>query len=167
MIADPQDISLSPVVDDSVQNQSQVADEIEPAKEEKDETLRQASSNDQPETPVDPRHLKRIHRMQLIFAYQASDGKSVHESPDFFEKFAEFKDEIDQQIQTAAPEWPLDQMNQVDWAILRTILLEHKVKKTPVKVLIDEAIEIAREYGTESSPKFINGVLGKILIDSN
>lgn len=160
MTADHQDSSLALPVDDSTLDPAQLASDDNQAESEEPAEATQSEN-------IDPRHVKRIRRMQLLFAHQASDGKSVHESTDFFQKFEELKAEIDQEIEVAAPEWPLDQMNQVDLAILRTILLEHKVKKTPVKVLIDEAIEIAREYGTESSPKFINGVLGKILIDSN
>ncbi len=114
----------------------------------------------------DERHLKRVSRMQQLFAFASSQGQSSQLNQQYLSSYQAIAAEIDQSIQQAAPEWPLNQMNQVDLAILRSILLESKLKKTPHKVLINEAVEIAKEYGTESSPKFVNGVLGKILIDS-
>jgi N utilization substance protein B len=75
-------------------------------------------------------------------------------------------DEIDQQLRTNAPERPLADINQVDLAILRVIYWESLVKDTPYKVLIDEAVELAKELGSESSPRFVNGVLGKLLVES-
>lgn len=119
------------------------------------------------DTPIDERHQKRVLRMQQLFAYGASHGKSSQLNPQLLAAFAEHEAAIDKLITEAAPEWPIAQMNQIDLAILRSVLLESILKKTPKKVLINEAVEIAKEYGTDSSPKFINGVLGKILIDSS
>lgn len=71
---------------------------------------------------------------------------------------------IDKKIVKAAPEWPIKQINNIDLAILRLSLFELLLKKeAPPKVIIDEAIELAKEYGSESSPAFINGVLGKVV----
>jgi N utilization substance protein B len=70
---------------------------------------------------------------------------------------------IDGYIKEAAPEWPLNQINRVDLAILRLSIFEIKQKVIPYKVAIDEAVELAKEYGSENSPKFINGVLGTVL----
>jgi transcription antitermination factor NusB len=114
----------------------------------------------------DDRHEKRIRRFQALFAY--SFGKQTYDPTfeSYIEQFKLDQPEIDAQIVQAAPEWPLDQINQVDLAILRISLFEAKRKKTPVKVVIDEAVEIAKDYGGDTSPKFVNGVLGKILIDS-
>jgi N utilization substance protein B len=71
---------------------------------------------------------------------------------------------IDKLISKVAPKWPVDQINKVELAILRYSLYEllHQ-PNTPPKVVIDEAIEIAKEFGDNSSPAFINAVLGKIL----
>lgn len=71
--------------------------------------------------------------------------------------------EIDAHIQAAAQERPLDQINKVDLAILRISVFELLSQDTPPKVVIDEAIEIAKEYSTETAPKFINGVLATIV----
>jgi N utilization substance protein B len=73
------------------------------------------------------------------------------------------KEEIDQNIQSFAPAWPLGQISLVDRNILRLaifeILLDNKV---PVKVAINEAVELAKAYGSDNSSKFVNGVLGSI-----
>lgn len=71
---------------------------------------------------------------------------------------------IDKKIAIAAPEFSIDKINKTDLAILRLAVYELKVsKKEPSKVIIDEAIELAKEYGGDSSPAFINGALGNIL----
>lgn len=119
-----------------------------------------------PAEPVDPRHLKRIQVMQAIFAYsfykeQAQQDSFLLAYPDLTDLIADLT-LIDQQIQEFAAERPLSDINKVDLAILRGIVFEWKTKKTPKKVLIDEAVELAKEFGTESSPKFVNGVLAHL-----
>jgi N utilization substance protein B len=70
---------------------------------------------------------------------------------------------LDAQIKRHAPEWPLDQMALVDRSILRMALWEFAIgRQTPVKVAINEAVELAKEFGSESAPRFINGVLGAV-----
>jgi len=73
---------------------------------------------------------------------------------------------LDRKIQVVAPERPLNQVNQIDLAILRLILYESLNKKTPIKVLINEAIELAKEFGSDSSSRFVNGVLAKLLLEN-
>jgi len=70
--------------------------------------------------------------------------------------------QLDSIIQQYAPERPLSDINKVDLAILRLIVFESKHKKTPKKVLINEAVELAKQFGSEGSPKLVNGVLGKL-----
>lgn len=72
-------------------------------------------------------------------------------------------DELDQKITTAAPEWPRDQIAKIDISILRLASYELFHTKTPEKVIIDEAVELAKEYGGETSSKFVNGVLGTLV----
>ena len=70
---------------------------------------------------------------------------------------------IDDLIKECAPEWPLDKISKVDLVILRIAIYELLYnKKIPSKVAIDEAIELAKEFGNETSGKFINGVLGNV-----
>ncbi len=80
--------------------------------------------------------------------------------------FLPVRPDIDLQIQKAAPEWPLDKISKIDLAILRLALFELTVQKSePPKVIIDEAVELAKSYGNPASPSFINGVLGTIIKD--
>jgi N utilization substance protein B len=106
----------------------------------------------------DPRHLNRIRNIQAIFALEC--GGNPPEDSDISSIIPKFE-EIDAIIQENAPKWPLDKINKVDLSILRYALWELIYKKdNPSKVIIDEAIEIAKEFGTESSPSFVNGVIG-------
>ena len=76
----------------------------------------------------------------------------------------EYKKQLDEFIADFAPEWPLDQVAYIDRNLLRIALWEIAVyKKTPVKVVINEAVELAKLYGAEGSPRFINGVLGGLI----
>jgi N utilization substance protein B len=93
---------------------------------------------------------------------------------DLEEKLAEFARQIvlsvwpiiqdlDQFIAEHAPEWPLDQVAIIDRNILRIALWEFAISdNTPIKVAINEAVELAKLYGSDSSPRFVNGVLGSL-----
>lgn len=70
---------------------------------------------------------------------------------------------LDEIIARYAPEWPLDQIAAIDRNILRMALWEFAVyHDTPIKVAINEAVELAKQYGSDSAPRFINGVLGAL-----
>lgn len=70
---------------------------------------------------------------------------------------------LDHLIANYAPEWPLDQIAAIDRNILRMALWEFAVYgETPLKVAINEAVELAKLYGSDSAPRFINGVLGAL-----
>ena len=70
---------------------------------------------------------------------------------------------LDDFIAQHAPEWPLDQVAAIDRNILRIALWEFAVSGcTPIKVAINEAIELAKFYGSDSTPRFVNGVLGSL-----
>jgi N utilization substance protein B len=76
----------------------------------------------------------------------------------------EHQAELDALIQDNAPEWPLDQVAIVDRNILRMAIFEFVIEgNTPVKVAINEAVELAKLFGSDSSGRFINGVLGTIV----
>ena len=75
----------------------------------------------------------------------------------------EYQPHIDKLIARYAPEWPLDQMAVIDRNILRIAIFEFLVsEQTPVKVAINEAVELAKTYGSDSAPRFVNGVLGTL-----
>ena len=76
----------------------------------------------------------------------------------------ENKAQLDATIQQHAPEWPLEQVAVIDRNLLRMALCEMTITRdAPVKVVINEAIELAKDFGSASSPRFINGVLGRIV----
>ncbi len=72
--------------------------------------------------------------------------------------------ELDTLIQKYAPEWPLDQMAIVDKTVLRIAIWEFAISRTtPMKVAINEAVELAKIYGSEAAARFVNGVLGTLV----
>jgi N utilization substance protein B len=112
----------------------------------------------------DPRHISRVKTMQTLFESNfrqryKTDGKNEAS------QILESKSKIDRLIQKNAPAWPIKQIAPVDIAILRLAIWEliFKKRKEPYKVIVDEAVEIAKEYGSESSAGFINGVLGSVI----
>jgi transcription antitermination protein NusB len=131
------------------------------------------------------RHLARTIAMQSLFLWDFS-GKTADLEDTVSRNFSNFApnfddngftthlvegvvsniDEIDKNITRYATEWPLDQITIVDRNILRIGVYELVMDKDiPEKVAINEAIEIAKTFGGESSGKFVNGVLGAIYND--
>lgn len=111
-------------------------------------------------TPLDPRHKRRQTIVQDLFRsefYKQSIDKEA-------KTIIENKKTLDRSIQQAAPEFPIEKINRVDLAILRLAAYELLMKrKEPQKVVIDEAIELAKEFGGDTSPSFINGALGSLI----
>ncbi|KPV50176.1 nitrogen utilization protein B [Kouleothrix aurantiaca] len=73
---------------------------------------------------------------------------------------------LDRIIEEAAPSWPVNQMPGVDKSILRIALYEILIddaEKTPVKAVINEAVELAKQFGSDNSSRFVNGVLGTVV----
>jgi len=110
-------------------------------------------------TSADPRHKTRISRVQTLFAYTFQPDANFETISDILAVLPE----LDAQISQAAPEWPLAKMNKLDLAVLRVATHELLYTDTPGKVIIDEAVEIAKAYGSDNSGSFVNGVLGTIL----
>jgi len=78
------------------------------------------------------------------------------------------REKLDAVIARYAPDWPLDQIAAIDRNILRIATWEFTVgRETPVKVAINEAVELAKAYGSDSAPRFINGVLGSLADHQN
>lgn len=120
---------------------------------------------------MDKRHQRRILLMQALYA------QSFHAQPWEIQDFGfddkiiakisdiqPFLPEFDQKIQAVAPERPINEISKIDLTILRMIIYERQSKNTPIKVLIDEGVELAKEFGNDNSFAFINAVLEKILI---
>lgn len=134
---------------------------------------------------VASRHLSRSIVMQSLYEWDFSGKKSENIKKIVEKNIKEFGPGLDDQafvweltngvvenlskidkiIQKAAPEWPIEQINIVDRNVLRIGLCEllyGKKEEVPPKVAINEAIELAKTFGGESSGKFINGVLGTV-----
>ncbi|HOT60945.1 MAG TPA: transcription antitermination factor NusB [Candidatus Dojkabacteria bacterium] len=137
---------------------------------------------------TDPRHLARVLALQELFSKDFNKDSintdiiplteliELDEITEYdtklYEKIKEGvldnTTQIDSIITKYAPQWPLDQIKLVDLQILRIAIFEGFIGKiTPPKVALDEAIEIAKEFGGETSSKFVNGVLGAIYEETN
>lgn len=115
-------------------------------------------------TPLDPRHKKRQDTVEDLYKFDFYKQKIGTYAKEILSN----KDTIDKAIRQAAPEFPIEKINKVDLAILRLAVYELLVEKSqPQRVIIDEAIELAKEYGGEKSPAFINGALGNLIKDGN
>jgi N utilization substance protein B len=114
---------------------------------------------------MDVRHKNRIEIVEDLFAYSFIQPSFVppHKSKQFGEIVPRIG-EIDKEIALNAPKFPIDRLSKIDLAILRLAIYELKINPIePTKVVINEAIELAKELGGEKSYTFINGVLGKLI----
>lgn len=112
---------------------------------------------------------RRIQLFQRLFAStftpdQYQEALDQYDDTSYFGQLLRALDRLDEQIAQAATERPLTDINKIDLAILRLLVFESEQKHTPPKVLINEGVELAKLFGSESSFKFINGVLGKLLV---
>lgn len=132
---------------------------------------------------LDSRHEARRVLVQALFAYSFFKnteplshfvGQFLKEYPPLVydenllegiqDQIIDVLPQIDPLIAKAAPEWPLDKIAKIDLAILRLAVYEMAIAKSvPYKVAIDEAVELAKEFGGEASAKFVNGALGTIV----
>jgi len=111
-------------------------------------------------TSNDPRHKKRQITVQELFSLQFHKQKVTRDTQEIIDN----KEKIDKHIEISATDYPVEKINRIDLAILRLAVYEILInQKAPQNVIIDEAVELAKEFGNESSPGFINGVLGKII----
>ncbi|MFZ5425200.1 MAG: transcription antitermination factor NusB [Patescibacteria group bacterium] len=128
----------------------------------------------------DPRHNARKIALAAVFSWLFSDterdqslefSKDLLECSDFDSSLTnslisgikQHRVQIDGIVKECAPEWPLDKISKVDLVILRIAIYELLYSKSaPEKVIIDEAIELAKEFGNDTSSKFVNGVLGTV-----
>ncbi len=126
------------------------------------------------------RRKSRIAALKALFeadsvghsADQILDRLSQEQAlPDDAEEFAhqlvqgvtENRERLDEMIRKNAPAWPLDQVAAVDRNILRLAIYEIVIdNRVPMRAAINEAVELAKEFGGEASPKFVNGVLGSV-----
>ena len=112
------------------------------------------------------------HLPEVVIAERLSETPLEDNLGDFARKIVfgiqPIVNELDQIIAKHAPEWPLDQVAVIDRNIMRIALWEIAVSnQTPLKVAINEAVELGKIYGSESTPRFVNGVLGSLALHYN
>ena len=99
--------------------------------------------------------------MQELFSWDFHHNKD--RSTELKKILAKLKG-IDSLIQKSAPDRPVTQINKIDLSILRLSVFELIIEiEAPPKVVVDEAIELGKEFGSDSSPSFINGALGQLI----
>ena len=105
------------------------------------------------------------HQPGAVLTYRLADEKLADDAATFVRQLVtgvwQHREQLDRMIHDFAPEWPIDQMAVIDRNVLRIAIYEFDIAHiTPLKVAINEAVEMAKTYGAESAPRFINGVLG-------
>lgn len=134
--------------------------------------------------PISHRHIARIVTLQTLFELEfaanspesilertieikALTGEAAAFAGELVNGVLSNKQLLDDTIRHFAPAFPVDQLSSMDRNILRLALYEILIsKKAPPKVIINEAVELAKEFGADTSPKFINGVLGSVISDT-
>ena len=127
------------------------------------------------------RHQARISALQALFEIDCTQHnpavvieRRLHDVPlpeageqfarDLVRGVSEQREHLDLLVGRYAPEWPVDQIAVIDRNILRLAIYEILMRNdTPVKVAINEAVELAKEFGSDSSGRFVNGVLGSLV----
>ncbi len=115
---------------------------------------------------MDPRHHKRIIIVQNLFSHTFTKDQAnfMNAADEKTLKVIENEAKIDELIAKYAPKFPLDRIAKVDLSILRLAVYELIIEKTePTKVIINEAVELAKQFGGEKSYAFVNAVLGMVV----
>ena len=118
------------------------------------QSLYEYDTSRHPAEEVLQRHAEERHLDPRVVGYaqELVQGVLAHER------------ELDARIQEAAPEWPIAQMSRIDKNILRLAIYEILYNKAvPARAAINEAVELAKEFGSDTSSRFVNGVLGAIV----
>ena len=105
---------------------------------------------------------------QVINRYIEENNTLEGETAEFFRTMVQetlkSSTTLDKLISVHAPEWPVDELAIIDRSILRIALWELALSEsTPLKVAINEAVELAKRFGSDSAPRFVNGVLGALV----
>ena len=107
------------------------------------------------------------HKPKEAISYLLADARISAENVKFARELVngvvQNREKIDENIQRFAPAWPIEQISAVDKNILRLAIFEILIdNKVPLKVAINEAVELAKVFGSDSSARFVNGVLGAV-----
>jgi len=129
---------------------------------------------------INLRHNSRIVALASLFSFMFAEEEDIYPISLFKDEFGNLDydegfyekiyqgvtgniEEIDKMITKTAPEWPLKNISKIDLVILRMGIFELEfMKETSKNIVIDEAVELAKKFGNDSSSKFINGVLDNL-----
>jgi transcription antitermination protein NusB len=110
------------------------------------------------------------HPIDVVFERRLEEEGLLGDGQRFLNQIVfgvwEHRSYLDRIIEEAAPNWPVTQMPGIDKAILRIALFElliDDIEQTPVKAVINEAVELAKHFGSDNSSRFVNGVLGTVV----
>lgn len=113
-------------------------------------------------TAHDPRHRIRQKIVQALYSWSFQPNSKPEDN--LASQVISHLTEVDELVKLSAPSRPIGEINRIDLSILRLAIFELVEKKdVPFKVAVDEAIELAKEFGSDSSPGFINGALGNLI----
>jgi N utilization substance protein B len=112
------------------------------------------------------------HEAEAVLAREAEELSLPEDALEFAGELVRgvlaSRDRLDETIRKNAPAWPLEQVAAVDRNILRLAIYEMTIdNRVPMRAAINEAVELAKEFGGEASPKFVNGVLGSVAAAGN
>jgi transcription antitermination protein NusB len=119
------------------------------------------------------KHLPGIVFQQRLENFRAEESETLDDNLIEFARqivsgVTIMSERLDLAIERYAPEWPFDQIAAIDRNILRMATWEFAAaRQTPLKVAINEAVELAKQYGSDSAPRFVNGVLGSLADHEN
>lgn len=120
-------------------------------------------------TKRDPRHLRRVRLLKALYVQQFSPSLPFSLDKDESEIITDINQhaqEIDLEINKYAQKFSTERMAKLDLSILKLGIYELVFKKqAPSRVIVDECIELAKEFGATKSPSFVNGILGKLIED--
>ena len=116
---------------------------------------------------LDLNTVKDIYRRHINNVEKNKEDENAKFTLEIIEKTINNIKEIDTIIINAAPDWPIEQIATLDRNALRLAIAELNYFETPPKVIINEAVELAKTFGSQASPKFVNGVMGTVYRESN
>ena len=107
--------------------------------------------------------LRALFQREFLGSLEEADFPKDPYGRKLVQRVEEHREEIDRRIEERAEGWPLERLHSVDRNLLRLAIYELLYEEdVPPEVVIDEAVELAKKYGTERSPAFINGILDRI-----
>ncbi|MBD3366415.1 transcription antitermination factor NusB [candidate division WWE3 bacterium] len=120
-------------------------------------------SSESKEIPIETCQTLAEETLEITQTQEKKEEYDQELAKELIQKTPENKEKINPIIKECAPQWPLEKIFKIDLIILQIAIYELLIKQnTPDKVVLDEAVELAKEYGNDTSSSFVNGVLGTV-----